>query len=150
MVESSGDATPRFIVVNQVIPWVVLMLCLAVVACAPWRDRYFDDGMGVLTQSDVRGKLGKPHMVKDPFLSDLTTWTYRYALSESELDPSGVKSFGKQAGGLMGGANGGSREKVYCYMYILTFDKEGILRHWEREVCQIPKPPDPFQNGLSG
>jgi len=149
MTELSGCVAPRLIAVNQVILGMVFLLCLAVVGCAHWRDRYFDDGMGVLTQSDVKGKLGKPHMVKDPFLSDLTTWTYRFALSESELDPSGVKSFGKQAGGLMGGANGGSREKVYCYMYILTFDKERILRHWKREICQIPKQPDPFQKVLS-
>ncbi|HBP86293.1 MAG: hypothetical protein KC592_10215 [Nitrospira sp.] len=150
MTRFSGGATPRLIFVNRAILYVVLMLCLAQVACAPWRDKYFDNGMGVLTQSDVREKLGKPHMVNDPFLSDLTTWTYRFALSESELDPSGMKTLGKQAGGLMGGANGGSREKVFCYMYTLTFDKDGILRHWEREICQIPKPPDPFQTGLSG
>lgn len=135
---------------SQVILWVILILGSALVACAPWRDSYFDNGVGVLTQSDVKGKLGKPHMVKDPLLSDETTWTYRYAISESELDPSGVKSFGKQAGGLMGGDKGGVREKVYCYMYILTFDKMGVLRHWDREICQIPKPPDPFQQGLSG
>jgi hypothetical protein len=35
-------------------------------------------------------------------------------------------------------------------MYILTFDKDGFLRHWEREICQIPKLPDPFQKGLTG
>jgi hypothetical protein len=126
------------------------MLCLALVACAPWRDSYFDGGVGVLTQSDVKGKLGRPHMIKEPLLSDETTWTYRFAISESELDPSGVKSFGKQAGSLMGGAQGGPREKVYCFMYILNFDKDGVLRRWEREVCQIPKPPDPFQNDLTG
>ena len=138
------------VLVNPIIPCVVLTLCLAVLACAPWRDSYLDDGVGVLTQSDVKAKLGRPHMVKDPLLSDETTWTYRYAISESELDPSGMKSLGKQAGSLMGGAKGAPREKVYCFMYILTFDKEGILRHWEREICQIPKPPDPFQKGLSG
>jgi hypothetical protein len=149
MSQLSGQVVRR-VGVSQVILWVVLMLGIALVSCAPWRDGYFDNGLGVLTQSDVKGKLGKPHIVKDPLLSDETTWTYRYAISESELDPSGVKSFGKQAGGLMGGDKGGVREKVYCYMYILTFDKTGVLRHWDREICQIPKPPDPFQQGLSG
>ncbi|MCA9497615.1 MAG: hypothetical protein KC588_00330 [Nitrospira sp.] len=150
MIESSSSVTPHRLVVNQLIPCVVFMLCLALVACSHWRDSYFDNGVGVLTQSDVKGKLGKPHMVKDPLLSDKTTWTYRFAMSESELDPSGVKALGKQAGSLMGGAQGGPREKVFCFMYILTFDKEGILRHWEREICPIPQPPDPFQRGLSG
>lgn len=150
MTEPSRGAAPQPVVVAQLSPYVVLMLCIALVSCAYWRDSYFEDGLGVLTQSDVKGKLGRPHKVKAPLLSDETTWTYRYAISESELDPSGVKSFGKQAGGLMGGDKGGLREKVYCYMYILTFDKNAILRHWEREICQIPKEPDPFQNSLSG
>lgn len=150
MAESSGGVAPHRLVVNLFIPCVVLLLSLGLVACSHWRDSYFDDGVGVLTQSDIRARLGKPHMVKDPLLSDETTWTYRFALSESELDPSGVKALGKQAENLMGGAKGGPREKVFCFMYILTFDKEGILRHWEREICQIPKPPDPFQSGISG
>ncbi|HQU29684.1 MAG: hypothetical protein KC643_04140 [Nitrospira sp.] len=117
--------------------------------CSPWRDAYFDGGVGELTQADIREKLGKPHVVKDPLLSDETTWTYRYALSESELDPSGIKTFGKQAGSVFGGKGGGPREKVYCYLYVLTFDKEGILRQWDRESCQLPKAPDPFQRELS-
>ncbi len=150
MAESSGGGTPHRLVVNLFFSCVGLMLCLGLVACSHWRDSYFDNGVGVLTQSDIKAKLGKPHMVKDPLLSDETTWTYRFAMSESELDPSGVKALGKQAENLMGGAQGGPREKVFCFMYILTFDKEGILRHWEREICQIPKPPDPFQSGISG
>lgn len=128
---------------------VMVMLCLVLAACAPWQDGYFDSGVGVLTQSDIKDKLGRPHLVNDPLLSEETTWTYRYAISESELDPSGMKTFGKQAGSLIGGANGGSREKVYCYVYTLRFDKEGVLRAWDREICKIPKPPDPFQDNFS-
>lgn len=146
----AGGETVRFLMVTRVRFCMVLMFCAVLAACSPWRDSYFDGGVGVLTQSEVKGKLGRPHMVKDPLLSDETTWMYRYALSESELDPYGVKTFGKQAGDLMGGNKGGAREKVYCYIYFLTFDKEGVLRHWYREICQIPKPPDPFQRSLSG
>lgn len=148
--ESSGSIKPQLVNAKGIVSGVVLALCIALVACAPWRDRYFENGVDVLTQADVKGRLGKPHLVNDPLLSDEVTWTYRYAISESELDPSGIKSFGKQAGNLMGKANGGPREKVYCFKYILTFDKNGVLRHWERQICQIPKPPDPFQDGLSG
>lgn len=150
MAESSVGVTPHRLIVNLFIPGVILMLCLGLVACSHWRDSYFNEGVGVLTQSDVKAKLGKPHMVKDPLLSDETTWTYRFAMSESELDPSGVKSLSKQAESLMGGAQGGPREKVFCFMYILTFDKERILRHWERDTCPIPQAPDPFQTELSG
>jgi hypothetical protein len=141
---------PRLISGTRIFLFVILALSIALAACSPWRDRYFANGVGILTQSDVKGKLGRPHIINDPLLSEETTWTYRYAISESELDPSGIKSFGKQAGNLMGGPQGGPREKVYCFTYLLRFDKEGVLRHWEREACQIPKPPDPFQSSFSG
>ena len=64
-------------------------------SCSPWRDTYFDNGIGELTQSDVKGKLGKPHIVDDPLLSQETMWMYRYVLSEGDLDPWGFKSFSK-------------------------------------------------------
>ncbi len=117
--------------------------------CAPWRDSYFDGGVGELTQPEIRKKLGKPHKVDAPLLSDETTWMYRYTLTESDLDPWGIKTFGKEAGNLFGPADASLREKVYCYVYALTFDQKGVLRHWERDRCQIPKQPDPFPNGLS-
>ena len=120
------------------------------VGCAPWRDNYFDSGIGVLTQSDVKAKLGKPHIVNAPLLSDETTWVYRHVLSEGELDPWGFKTFGKEAGSLMSGPEGLLREKIYCYVYTLTFGKEAVLRHWKRDLCQLPTPPNPFEQGLSG
>ena len=125
-------------------------LCCLMLSCAPWRDNYFDNGIGELTQSDVKAKLGKPHIVNAPLLSDETTWVYRHVLSEGELDPWGIKTFGKEAGSLMSGPEGLLREKIYCYVYTLTFDKEGVLRHWKRELCQVPTPPKPFEQGLSG
>ena len=119
-------------------------------SCSPWRDNYFDDGIGVLTQPEVKEKLGKPHIVDDPLLSDETIWKYRQVLSESDLDPWGIKSFGKEAGNVLSGPEGLLREKVYCYVYALTFDKESVLRQWNRELCQVPTPPNPFEQGLSG
>lgn len=123
--------------------------CL-MMGCAPWRDNYFDNGVGALTQPDVKEKLGKPHIVNAPLLSDKTTWMYRYILTESDLDPWGIKTVGKQAGSVLGGSEGTLREKVYCYVYVLTFDKEAVLRKWSRELCQVPVPPNPFEQGLSG
>ncbi len=130
--------------------WLLCALSFSLVSCSPWRDRFIDGGIGSLTQSEVREKFGKPHQVRDPLLSDETTWIYRFAISESELDPSGIKTFGKQAGSLFGNKPGGPREKVFCYVYVLTFDKEGVLRAGEREECQLPKAPDPFQQELPG
>jgi hypothetical protein len=116
-------------------------LCCLMLSCAPWRDNYFDNGIA---------KLGKPHIVNAPLLSDETTWVYRHVLSEGELDPWGIKTFGKEAGSLMSGPEGVLREKVYCYVYALTFDKEAVLRKWNRELCQVPTPPNPFEQNLSG
>jgi len=133
--------------------WSLLLavgVCCLMVNCAHWRDNYLDSGVGVLTQTDVKEKLGKPHIVNDPLLSDETTWMYRHVLTEGELDPWGIETFGKEAGSLLGGAEGLSREKIYCYVYTLTFDKEAVLRHWKRDLCQVPTPPNIFEQRLSG
>jgi len=129
---------------------LLIWLSFLMVSCSPWRDSYFDNGVGELTQPDVRAKLGKPHIVDDPLLSDETTWMYRYVLTEGDLDPWGLKTFGKEAGGLLSGPEGGLREKVYCYVYALTFDREEVLRDWNRNLCQVPSPPNPFDQDLSG
>ena len=47
---------------------LILILSGWLAACDHWRDNYFDDGVDEVTQQDVRIKLGKPHIVKDPFL----------------------------------------------------------------------------------
>ncbi len=129
---------------------LTVVLSALMMSCSPWRDNYFDGGIGELTQPDVRDKLGKPHVVDDPLLSDETTWMYRYILTEGDLDPWGITTFGKEAGSVLGGKEGILREKVYCYVYALTFDKEAVLRRWKRELCRVPAPPNPFEQGLSG
>lgn len=119
-------------------------------SCAPWRDNYFDGGIGVLTQPEVREKLGKPHIVDDPLLSDEIRWMYRQILSEGDLDPWGLTTFGKEAGSVFGGPEGVLREKIYCYVYTLTFDNEAVLRQWNRALCQVPTPPNIFEQDLQG
>jgi hypothetical protein len=113
--------------------------------CSHWRDDFIDDGVDEITQEDVRKKLGKPHIVKDPFLSEETTWTYRYGVSESEMNPMGVKTIGQginvladTAASLIGKGGGGvnQRERVLCIRYVLIFDESKVLREWKREPCQ--------------
>ena len=130
--------------------FLAIVLCALMISCSPWRDSYLDGGIGELTQPDIKEKLGKPHVVNDPLLSDQTTWKYRYILSESDLDPWGIATFGKQAGTALAGPEGTLREKIYCYVYSLTFDKEAVLREWNRDLCQVPTPPNPFEQGLVG
>ncbi len=124
---------------------LIVGLCALLMSCAPWRDSYFDSGIDELTQSEVREKLGKPHRVDDPLLSDETTWMYRFTLSEGDLDPWGLETFGKDAGSVFSGPEAVLREKIYCYVYALTFDKDAVLRKWNRELCQVPTPPNPFE-----
>lgn len=135
--------------------WGVLLLCLGgFTACSHWRDAYFDDGVGKITQRDVRKKLGKPHIVEDPLLSDETTWIYRYGLSESDLDPwgvgtlgQGVSDLGNKAAAMIGRGQpgGGPRERVHCVRYVLTFDREAVLRAWKREPCRTVQPKTNFR-----
>ena len=126
-----------------------LVLMVILMSCDHWRDDFFDDGVDEMTQEDVRKKLGKPHIVKDPFLSDETTWIYRYGVAESEMNPMGVKTIGQginvladTAASLIGKGDGSSkqRERVLCVRYVLTFDKNKVLREWTREPCQTRRP----------
>jgi len=127
----------------------LLILIGMQIGCSHWRDDFFDDGVDEITQEDVRKKLGKPHIVKDPFLSEEITWTYRYGVSESEMNPMGVKTLGQginvladTAASLIGKGGGGvkQRERVLCVRYVLTFDGSQILREWTREPCQTRRP----------
>ena len=118
----NGKGEDRFVKYCNLL--LVFGLSLFIISCAPWRDSYLDDGVGVLTQPEVRQKLGKPHVIEDPLLSDETTWRYRYVLTEGDLDPWGIKTFGKEAGSVLSGPEGTLREKVYCYVHVLVFDKE--------------------------
>ena len=123
---------------------VLVTICFVLVACSHWRDNYLDDGVDQVTQAEVREKLGKPHITKEPLLEEETIWIYRYALTDSEIDPLGVKSIGRgvteignQAASIIGkGQNGGPPpERINCFRYVLKFDREKILRDWKREPC---------------
>ncbi|UCE64206.1 MAG: hypothetical protein JSU59_03430 [Nitrospirota bacterium] len=132
--------------------WTSVCLLILIgmpIGCSHWRDDFFDDGVDEITQEDVRKKLGKPHIVKDPFLSEETTWIYRYGVSESEMNPVGVKTLGQginvlaaTAASLIGKGSGetNQRERVLCVRYVLVFDESKVLRQWTREPCQTRRP----------
>ena len=132
---------------------LLLVLGFVLVSCSHWRDRYFDGGVDELTQFEVREKFGKPHIVETSLLEKKTTWVYRVALPESELDPSGMKEFGSGVADLgdalaslvgKGRQGGAIRDRIVCLRYELTFDEERILREWTRQFCQLKKPEGPF------
>jgi len=123
---------------------LVLLLCLVLGACSYWRDAYLNDGVGEVTEDEVREKWGNPHIMKASLLDDETTWSYRFVLTEGEMDPMGLSSIGKdvsaignQAASIIGkGPKGGpAPERVKCFRYNLIFNQEKILKTWNREPC---------------
>ncbi len=132
---------------------VLVVICFLLMSCSHWRDRYFDGGVDELTQLEVREKFGKPHMVEKSLLDKKTTWVYRIALPESELDPSGFKELGSGVAGFgdavasmvgKGGQPGVPREPIVCLRYELMFDDKRVLRDWQRSVCKLKKSDNPF------
>ncbi|MCH8039704.1 MAG: hypothetical protein IH977_05085 [Nitrospinae bacterium] len=128
---------------KRVMCGTLIFLWLAVAACSHWREAYLDDGINEATQEEVVNKLGKPWRTKTSLLNGKTTWTYRYVLTESELDPLGLGIIGRgvtqvsdAAAGIFGQSDsGGNREKPICIHYLLTFDKRKTLQDWKREDC---------------
>ena len=132
---------------------ILVLVGLVVTGCSHWRDRYFDGGVDEATQFEVREKFGKPHIVEKSLLEKKTTWVYRVAIPESDLDPSGFKELGAGVAGFgeavaslvgRGGQPGAPKERIVCLRYELQFDEERILREWERKFCQVKKPEGPF------
>ncbi|MGQ0811085.1 MAG: hypothetical protein ACT4OO_07655 [Nitrospiraceae bacterium] len=128
----------------------LIIFVLALGACGgPWRDSYFKKGLHRITKEEVQEKLGPPHTAKTPSLGGDTVWTYRYPMSDKELNPydprnitRGAAEAGQAAAALFGKGGGeGARDTLYCYRYILTFDESKVLKSWKREDC-VPRNPE--------
>ena len=108
-------------------------------ACGgPWRDAYFKKGVDRLTQEEIREKLGPPHTAKTPALGGDSLWTYRFAISENELDPwnlSFIVDASQSVGAIIGKAGEVSKPTLYCYRYTLTFNEEKVLKSRKRDEC---------------
>jgi hypothetical protein len=118
---------------------VVIIVSGALGACGnPWRDGYFAKGVHRLTQEEVRERFGPPHTAKTPALGGDSIWTYRFALSDKELDPwnpTFIADASQSVGALMSKGQEGPKPTLYCYRYTLTFNEEKVLKHWKREEC---------------
>ena len=108
-------------------------------ACeAPWRDTYFKKGVDRLTHEAVRERFGPPPTKKPPALGGDSLWTYRFAMSENELDPLDTRFLAdasQSAMAIMGKGGEVSKPTLYCYRYLLTFNEEKVLNSWKREEC---------------
>jgi hypothetical protein len=105
------------------------LILLACAACEPRPSHYLDEGLNLLTQEEVRQRLGPPYEAHS--LTDGgVTWHYH----ERRGRPS-VGAHGTSAGS---GAAG-------CGENILRFDHDGILREWNQvgeAVCDLPERDD--------
>jgi len=117
------------------------LLALAVLlgACStPGWDRYFKDGVGRLTQEDIRERFGPPHTAKNPALGGDSLWTYRVALGEQDLDrwkPTFLVDASQSVGALMGRPTEQIKPTLYCYRYTLAFTESQVLKSWKRDEC---------------
>jgi len=103
-----------------------------------WRDTYFKKGVDRLTQDEVRETLGPPHTAKTPVLGGESLWTYRFALSERDLErwsAAFLVDATQAAGALLGRGAEAPKPTLYCYRYTLTFNEEKVLTRWKRDEC---------------
>ncbi len=128
---------------------VVLFLVLSLPACSTSsRESYLKDALKKASQEDVVEQLGEPWKKKTSLLKGQSTWIYRYALTQDDLDPMGVEKLSRSmfqatesVGAMIGlGGNSGNPlnpgAKPRCYHYVLTFDDATkILQRWGREPC---------------
>ncbi|MBI3604214.1 MAG: hypothetical protein HY205_07170 [Nitrospirae bacterium] len=89
------------------------MLALLLLACTPWLDEFLTTATDRATQQEVLQQLGSPTQKK---LLDGggEVWSYHMAHA-SYAGGTGTSS---------------------CFQYVLTFDKQKILRKWNAKGCE--------------
>ena len=96
---------------------VVTLLVIGNVSCDRFIETaYFQHKVNEATQEKVAKRYGSPHQ-KEVLQSGGEAWTY-YDRG------SGTASYS------------GSATSTFCRAYVLTFDKEGILRDWSQHGCR--------------
>ena len=96
--------------------WILLTLLLfGAVSCDLGGGPYFQDKVNEVTQEKVAKRYGSPHQT-EPLQTGGEAWTY-YDRG------SGTASYT------------GYATSTFCRAYVLTFDKEGVLRDWTQQEC---------------
>ncbi|MCK6493562.1 hypothetical protein FBQ96_00300 [Nitrospirales bacterium NOB] len=97
--------------------WLGLFLSgvMGLSACAP-DSKYFQRSVNEATRDMVGKRHGSPHKV-EPAPDGGEIWTYFER--------------GSGTAGFSGQAHGGM-----CRSYVLTFDKQGVLRDWQQRSCR--------------
>ena len=93
----------------------LLSLLGGIAACSELELNYFQHRTNEVTIEQVAKRYGAPHKAEQQD-GEKTVWTYY--------------DRGSGTAGYTGIARGG-----FCRAYVLTFDKQDILRTWKQEEC---------------
>lgn len=104
--------------------YLIGLLSLLAIACAPkvWRAEYLAEQVNVATQEQVQAKLGPP-LGTQALADGEALWIYRVGQNAQYGEPA---TYGE------GSVLLGSGE---CVAYVLTFDRQRVLRSWLRQEC---------------
>ncbi len=94
----------------------LVLLVLVATSCGLIETQYFKDRVNEVTQERVARRYGPPHKA-EPLQNGGETWIY-YDRGSATASYAGYA------------------ESKYCRTYILSFDKEGVLRDWNEQTCR--------------
>jgi hypothetical protein len=93
----------------------VVLLGTACAVLVPKETHYLETAQNRATQEEVRQRLGKPHQMATGKAGE-SIWVYQiYTEDPGPNNPWGTAG-------------------TWCDEYVLTFDKEGILRQWTHKT----------------
>jgi len=95
--------------------WVAVIL-MGSVACSEFETGYFQGRVNEATERAVLNRYGPPHKVEQRE-GYQTVWAYF--------------DWGSATSGYVGTAR-----SSYCRVYVLTFDRQEILRGWQQQECR--------------
>jgi outer membrane protein assembly factor BamE (lipoprotein component of BamABCDE complex) len=81
----------------------IILIMLILPSCASWPDTYLKTATNYSTQDEVAKSLGPPHLTRELSTGE-SVWSYGFT------NTTGV---------------------IGCTTYLLTFDREHILRSWQ-------------------
>lgn len=99
--------------------WLLVGLAWGVLglgACAERETGYFQQLVNEATSDNVAKRYGPPHKVEQRE-GHQTVWTYFERGSATS-------------------SYAGTARSSFCRAYVLTFDREGILRDWQQQECR--------------
>ncbi len=92
-----------------------MLAALGWASCGSFETGYFQGRVNEATQDAVAKRYGAPHTIEE-LDNGGSVWTY-YDRGSATASYSGYST------------------STFCRAYVLSFDKEGILRDWKQQTC---------------